>query len=80
MRRQFGDSKISRRTEGPEGDFVCTQTLFAWDLFGYKQFKIQFKIGVAVEETLMFNSQCTANLKFSFPVTLCLPSYSLEVS
>ena len=32
MRRQFGDSKISRWTEGPEGDFVGTQTLFAWDL------------------------------------------------
>ena len=22
MQRQFGDHKISRRTEGPEGDFV----------------------------------------------------------
>ena len=32
MRRQFGDRKISRRTEGPEGDFVGPQTLFAWDL------------------------------------------------
>ena len=32
MRRQFGDRKISRKTEGPEGDFVGPQTLFAWDL------------------------------------------------
>ena len=32
MRRQFEDRKISRRTEGPEGDFVGPQTLFAWDL------------------------------------------------
>ena len=32
MRRQFGDRKTSRRTEGPEGDFVGPQTLFAWDL------------------------------------------------
>ena len=32
MRRQFGDRKISRRTEGPEGDFVGPQTLFTWDL------------------------------------------------
>ena len=28
----------------------------------------------------MFNSQCTANFQFSFPVTLCLPSQSLGVS
>ena len=32
MRRQFGDRKISRRTDGPEGDFVGPQTVFAWDL------------------------------------------------
>ena len=32
MRRQFGDRKISRKTEGPEGDFVGPQPLFAWDL------------------------------------------------
>ena len=32
MRREFGDRKISRRTEGPEGDFVGPQTLFAWNL------------------------------------------------
>ena len=35
MRRQLGDRKISRRTEGPEGDFVGPQTLFAWDLHSY---------------------------------------------
>ena len=32
MQREFGDRKISRMTEGPEGDFVGPQTLFAWDL------------------------------------------------
>ena len=32
MRRKFGDRKIFRKTEGPEGDFVGPQTLFAWDL------------------------------------------------
>ena len=32
MQRKFGECKISRRTKGPEGDFVGPQTLFAWDL------------------------------------------------
>ena len=32
MRRQFGDRKISQRTECPEGDFVGPQTHFAQDL------------------------------------------------
>ena len=30
-------------------------------------------IGGLVEETLMYNSQHTANFEFSFPVTVCLP-------
>ena len=32
MQRQFGTAKSPERTEGPEGDFVGPQTVFAWDL------------------------------------------------
>ena len=47
MRKEFGDRKISRRTKGPEGDFVALLTLSHWiyiHYYGHKHFKVILRL------------------------------------